>query len=329
MYESRICFLFTIFVACLQQLCLTLPQVFHPNDYYPNHPYYGYVHSLANSHDSVLSSNATIGHNETSAPVSNNILPPQALPAPLPTQQSPYAPSVRYESQMPVFATPSNNIYHSAPQMPYYASPYSPSLPANPTHQTYTASFPPPDMHGVPHQNHVIHSAHPVYPSPQTHHLSAPFTPQVASPPHHFSPFPSPSPFDPYSNYHNQPTSSYSYPGLSNSGLHAMPSYSVPSFNHHIQPNYANYDTRPAVTTKKATPTTSRPKTTTTTAPKPLEFELSIEDFLYLTQLHQLFNKSLDKQSIDISSLSKLAKRPDDKDESRKHHTLFTLRLCD
>jgi hypothetical protein len=102
--------------------------------------------------------------------------------------------------------------------------------------------------------------------------------------------------------------------------------YAASPYNNYNSYAIQNRESHATSTTKKVTSTTPRPKTTTSTTPKPLEFELSIEDFFYLTQLHQMFNKSLDKQGIDVSSLStKLLKKPgEEKDESRKYRNQVT-----
>ena len=324
MYESRLCFLFTIFVACLQQYCLCLPQSYNPTDFYSSHPYYSYSHLHAGVYNSVPAlTNATLDNNQTSANVNahvsavpSNYFAPQA---PLPLQQNPYAPPAAYQPPVPTYAPPSA-MFHSSPQTTFYSPPFHGSAPPNPTYHPYSGSYAidAQSQQASQAQNHVMHPAQPAF--HHSFHQQSPYSHPGAPDPLHLSHPPPSNSFAPYSGYQSQPVSSYPAPndGYAYNLPHAVMPFNTPAASHYAAMNHVGYDSA-SKTTKKVTPTTPRPKTTTAT-PKPLEFELSIEDFFYLSQLHQMFNKSLDKQGIDISSLTKSMKMPgDDKDESRKY----------
>lgn len=351
MYESRIYFLFTIFVACLVKRTRSAPQVYHSADFSSSHhPYYGYDsqqtgYYASGSHVTVTNNASHSPVNQTSEafPAPNAITSqtyfaagpqPQVVPPPLPSM-TPF-----HHTEYPHQQTFHHHTNHMSPPQPphvhnpYYTPPIPSMAPSTPTHysQPMQVMSPPitssPPAHSTPfHQHHY----HPQASTIDGSAFSQPFyTSGYNPPPSPQLTYPAPPPFAGYPgfqghglgpyvpandafNYH-MPHSPMSYADVAASQAH----YAVP----------ASHSSPQKTTTKKATPTTPRPKTTTT--PKPFEFELSIEDFLYLTQLHQMFNKSRDKQSIDISSLTdiKSVKKPgEDKDESRKYLILLSCSL--
>lgn len=349
MYESRICFLFTIFVTCLLKLCASAPQVYHSADFYSSHqPYYGYDSQQASYYASgspVVPENSTYHQPSSVSQTSANAVHPHGYyPSGVPplVQQNMQPVATPFPSASPFHQTgygaPTQAFppHHPLPppahqQNLFYSPPISGIAPSPPT--PYSSSVP-----NDVHSSSISHAAGlPSAPFHQTLGVSQPLYPsghhQVTSP--QLS-YPAVPPFGGYPGFQGPvPTS---YPTTNDAFNYHMPqnvaSYpALPSMHHH--PFYYQVPESQAsvtkVTTKKVTPTTSRPKTTTPT-PKPLEFELSIEDFFYLSQLHQMFNKSKDKQSIDISSLTgmkSVKKTGEDKDESRKYIIpLSCLLLC-